>query len=581
MLTARIAASGGAHLGGVHILAHPGPVLTSWLDGFRRHLLPENPWIRLPVRPSTEALLGSVDVMDAFQSGVIRHVEGVLERASGGWLIMPMAESLETRNASIISQFMDEGDQSGSEAIESDVFTGPGLIAIDESSDEGESIPGGLADRLGLRLDLRDVLYSSIEPDWPALPGIPEKVWRSVQIGDDAMEQLVVYAALSGHPSMRKLIHLSHGARILAALQGDDVVTEDVIRLTAQLFLGGVPEWPNAPEEEEASSEAQTSKGENQHPPSPVDASHPSENIQSDASATPEEKNVDPSQDKASTAPPIDAHLLASNTRSKRGRASGKSKAGVTAGRRGQIYVSRSVPQLPDQKPDIMATLRAYAPWHHLRTRSSEHAGRLAIRSEDFRYQWRRQRVEQSVIFVVDASGSTALERYGETKSAIEQLLAECYIQRCNVSLIGCKGLQAECLLPPTRSLTSAKRKLGGYPGGGATPLASGLLAGLAAARSAERTGLMPHLVILTDGRSNIDLEGAANRKSAQDDVTKVARHIAFTGVSTICFDVSRRPGKRVRELSAQLGADYRSLPHVNAASISTVVSQRLQGGAR
>ncbi|WP_204348489.1 hypothetical protein, partial [Klebsiella pneumoniae] len=68
---------------------------------------------------------------------------------------------------------------------------------------------------------------------------------------------------------------------------------------------------------------------------------------------------------------------------------------------------------------------------------------------------------------------------------------------------------------PPTRALARARRGLAGLPGGGGTPLASGLdlAAGLACA--VRRSGGSATLVGLTDGRANVARSGAPGRAEA------------------------------------------------------------------
>ena len=97
------------------------------------------------------------------------------------------------------------------------------------------------------------------------------------------------------------------------------------------------------------------------------------------------------------------------------------------------------------------------------------------MRRDDFRMTRFQQRTRTTTIFVVDASGSSALNRLAEAKGAVELLLADCYVRRDQVALLAFRGKEAELLLPPTRSLVRAKRSLAGLPGGGGTPLAAGI----------------------------------------------------------------------------------------------------------
>ncbi|NBU29582.1 MAG: magnesium chelatase ATPase subunit D, partial [Caulobacteraceae bacterium] len=76
----------------------------------------------------------------------------------------------------------------------------------------------------------------------------------------------------------------------------------------------------------------------------------------------------------------------------------------------------------------MVETLKAAAPWQRLRAlaprrRSSEAAGAgLNFHRDDLRVKRFELRRDSTVIFVVDASGSAALQRLAETKGAVELL---------------------------------------------------------------------------------------------------------------------------------------------------------------
>ena len=196
-------------------------------------------------------------------------------------------------------------------------------------------------------------------------------------------------------------------------------------------------------------------------------------------------------------------------------------------------------------------------------------AGRLQIRRADFRVTRHLQRAETTTIFVVDASGSSALNRLAEAKGAVELLLAECYVRRDQVAVLAFRGPGAPVLLPPTRSLVRAKRNLSALPGGGGTPLAAGLDAGLLLASAVRRRGGTPTLVLLTDGRANVARDGRGGRDRAEAEALQAARAIRLAGIGTLLVDTSPRACRGGPRLADALAARYLPLPYANPAALS------------
>ena len=150
----------------------------------------------------------------------------------------------------------------------------------------------------------------------------------------------------------------------------------------------------------------------------------------------------------------------------------GEGGLGVDAGelpprqRRGKPLGARRGDLRRGARLDVLATLRAAAPWQPLRRREqAATVARVLVRRDDFRMKRFRERTETTAIFAVDASGSSALHRLAEAKGAVELLLAQCYVRRDRVALLAFRGRGSELLLSPTRSLVRAKRSLAGLPG--------------------------------------------------------------------------------------------------------------------
>jgi magnesium chelatase subunit D len=243
---------------------------------------------------------------------------------------------------------------------------------------------------------------------------------------------------------------------------------------------------------------------------------------------------------------------------------------------RGRPLPSRAGRPGGEARVDLVATLRAAAPWQPMRRRLADQHDRLHIRMSDIRLRQFEETSDRAIIFVVDASGSSALARLGEAKGAIELLLGEAYARRDHVALVAFRGDTAEILLPPTRSLVQTKRRLAQLPGGGGTPLAAGLKAALELALLAQGKGMTPSVALLTDGRANVDLSGAANRTQAAEDATAMARAIRVRGWPGLVIDTGLRPTRGLDALAREMGAPYLPLPRADAKTLSAAVDASL-----
>jgi magnesium chelatase subunit D len=228
---------------------------------------------------------------------------------------------------------------------------------------------------------------------------------------------------------------------------------------------------------------------------------------------------------------------------------------------------------------DLLATLRAAVPWQRLRGEARAQAGlpapstRLLLRRDDLHVRRLRRPQPTTTVFVVDASGSQALHRLAEAKGAVELLLADCYVRRDQVALIAFRGVGAETLLAPTRSLVRARRALSALPGGGGTPLSQGIAMAteLALRLQAGQAG-RAQLVFLTDARANIDHGGQPGREQAMQDALGAARQLAQTGVRSLLIDTSPRPQPPGRALAQAMAGHYLALPLGQARALSAAV---------
>jgi magnesium chelatase subunit D len=229
----------------------------------------------------------------------------------------------------------------------------------------------------------------------------------------------------------------------------------------------------------------------------------------------------------------------------------------------------------PGARLALVDTLRAAAPWQAVRRAEAKGAaqpGRIDVRREDFRFKKFVQRRETTIVFCVDASGSTAFHRLAETKGAVELLLGQAYAARTHVALVVFRGTGADLLLPPTRSLSRAKALLATLPGGGGTPLAAGIDIAIVTAMAERARQREPLIVLLTDGRANVGRDGLPARPQAGVEALTAATQIARQRIGAVFIDTSPRPRPDAADLAAAMRARYVALPYVEASAVRDAV---------
>ena len=395
---------------------------------------------------------------------------------------------------------------------------------------------------------------------------IRPRFWRhglcsaQVRPDDTILDSLCVTAAALGVTSIRAPLLAWRASCAAAALAGRVEVTDADAALACRLVLA--PRATRLPVPQNDTSQPDPGPAD----PEPADA--PSE----DAG---EPKQDVPLQDilldaaKAAIPAGLLAQLIAGGASRSRAPVAGTG-ALQNATRRGRPIGSRPGDPRGGLRLDLIATLRAAAPWQRLRNRGP--ADPVRIRRDDFRVSRLKQRAETTTIFVVDASGSQAFNRLAEAKGAVELLLADCYIRRDRVAVLAFRGTAAQVLLPPTRSLVRAKRSLASLPGGGGTPLAAGIDAGVRMADGVRRQGGTPSLVLLTDGRANVAQDGRGGRARADADAMTAARQVRALRFGALLIDTSARPHPASQRLAAAMDARYVPLPYADAAALTRAI---------
>jgi magnesium chelatase subunit D len=554
-------------LGGIVLRAGAGPVRDRWTKLLHGLLPARTPWRRMPSHIADERLLGGLDLAATLQAGKPVAQRGLLAECDGGLLLLPMAERLGADTAARLARALDEGEV-GTErdGIAQRWPARVAVVACDEGRDDDPALPVALSDRLAFHADLSAVglgACGDAEHDAVAVLAARARL-PSVTLAEPLAQALCATAMRMGVASLRASLLALRAARAAAALQGRAEATEDDARLAARLVLAPratrMPPPPEAPPEEP--------------PPPPESEAPPPPSAQEQEVQELEERLVEAVQ------AALPAGLLAALLNGEVARSGGRVGALSASPRSGRPVGSRAGTPRGGARLNLIDTLRAAAPWQRLRAASAPPGPRrVHVRGSDLRVARLQQRAATATLFVIDASGSSALHRLAEAKGAVNLLLAECYVRRDQVGVIAFRGRAAEVLLPPTRSLVRAKRSLAELPGGGGTPLAAGLQAALGMAAQVRRTGAVPVLVLLTDGRANVALDGGPGRARAEADALQMARLLRGAGLTTLLVDTSPQPSPAAQRLAQALDAPYRTLPHAGALELSAAVRALPQRG--
>ncbi|WP_299968811.1 magnesium chelatase subunit D [uncultured Roseobacter sp.] len=487
-------------------------------------------------------LFGGLDLSGTLASGQVMKTAGLFDAPAIAVLVM--AERCGPDLAARIAQQLDRG-------------MGHAVIALDEGAEADEITPAALRDRLPLWIAPEGRMPTGWTVPEGDLHTDPARI--AATLGDaDTLTQL---AAAFGIHSLRAPLLALRTARVNAALAGRSAITAEDLETAASLvYPQRATQVPEAAEQES-------------QPPEPPET-------QEDAGSGKGDRLPDGDMlvdaVRALLPPDLLAGLAsASSARGGSGSGAGSSRKG---NRRGRPLPSRPGRLDGRARIDLVATLHAAAPWQPLRRRAQPKAQGLLIRPSDIRLKRYEERSDRLLIFAVDASGSAAVARLNEAKGAVALMLAEAYAARDHVALISFRGTQAELLLPPTRSLVQTKRRLESLPGGGGTPLAHGLREAAALAVQARGKGLTPTLLVLTDGRANIALDGTTDRARAASDAEDMARVIRAQGVETLVIDVSQRPQPGLSRLAQRFDGGYLALPRADARKITGAVSAALDG---
>jgi magnesium chelatase subunit D len=385
----------------------------------------------------------------------------------------------------------------------------------------------------------------------------------AVTLPDSELRRIAALCAAFDVDGMRADLVVARTAVAHAAWRGDDTVTEDDIRVAAELALPHRRRrdpFDDPGLDPEQLDDAMQQAGESaDHEPDPdPPGGGDSASDQTSDNAVPQRNS---SSQTRSSAPP--SAVFRTRALVVPGVGEGAPGRRSRARNRTGTVVSSTTHATEGHGLHVFGTLLAAA--GHQRV-----PGRPRPIAEDVRHAVREGREGNLVIFVVDASGSMAArDRMSAVSGAALSLLRDAYQRRDKVAVITFRQSEARLLLPPTSSVHIASRRLARFDTGGKTPLAQGLLAARDVvvrekARDRARRSLV---VVLTDGRATggPDPLGRAREAAARLVAEGAAAVVVDCETSYVRLDLAE-------QLARQLGAPAVHLAQLRADNLSAVV---------